>query len=337
MTLEAQNNRMPADNQPLVSIVTPVYNNAEHLAECIESVLAQTYSNWEYTIINNRSTDGSGEVAESYARKYSRIKVVHNEEFLRAIANHNRALREVSLSSKYVKMVFADDLVLPTCLEEMVSLAEKFPSIGIVGAYGIEGDRVRWTGLRFPVQFVLGRDICRMSFLQPMYVFGTASSLLFRADLVRQYDPFYDEGNIHADTETCFSLLKVCDFGFVHQVLTYTRERRESLTTYSKEINTYLAGWLTALIRHGRGHLTEGEYSFCINRCLTDYYAFLGDALIRRRNRKFWEFHRNKLESLGVGFSRCRITLAAVTKVGRLLLNPERTLERLIKGPSPTA
>ena len=50
---------MTSRTLPLVSIITPLYNNAEHLSECIESVLAQTYPHWDYTIVNNCSTDGS--------------------------------------------------------------------------------------------------------------------------------------------------------------------------------------------------------------------------------------------------------------------------------------
>ncbi|MCB0227477.1 MAG: glycosyltransferase, partial [Anaerolineae bacterium] len=53
--------------QPLVSVVTPVYNTDKYLADCIESVLAQSYDNWEYVIINNCSTDRSLEIAQRYA------------------------------------------------------------------------------------------------------------------------------------------------------------------------------------------------------------------------------------------------------------------------------
>ena len=59
--------------QPLVSVITPVYNGEEFLPECIESVLAQTYQNWDYTIVNNRSTDRTLEIAKSYAVDISMI------------------------------------------------------------------------------------------------------------------------------------------------------------------------------------------------------------------------------------------------------------------------
>ena len=64
----------PVAHQPLVSIITPFYNTEQYIAECIESVLAQTYAHWEYILVNNQSTDASRTIAEQYARKDSRIR-----------------------------------------------------------------------------------------------------------------------------------------------------------------------------------------------------------------------------------------------------------------------
>lgn len=52
--------------QPQVSVITPVYNGEAYITQCIESILAQTYSNWEYIIVNNQSTDGTLTIAEKY-------------------------------------------------------------------------------------------------------------------------------------------------------------------------------------------------------------------------------------------------------------------------------
>src|SRR5260370_37263796 len=103
-------------DQPLVSVITPVYNGEEFLAECIESVLAQTYQNWDYTIVNNRSTDRTLQIAKSYAAKDSRIRVHNNRDFLTIIQNHNHAIRQISPDSKYCKVVLADHCLFPACL-----------------------------------------------------------------------------------------------------------------------------------------------------------------------------------------------------------------------------
>src|SRR5262245_48483502 len=102
---------------PLVSIVTPVYNGSEYLHECIESVQAQTYRNWDYTIVDNCSTDATADIARRYAARDSRIRVHRNTTFLPVVANHNEALRQASPASHYTKVVFADDWIFPECLE----------------------------------------------------------------------------------------------------------------------------------------------------------------------------------------------------------------------------
>ena len=66
---------MVLKSQPLISVVTPVYNTEKYLAECIASVLGQTYQNWEYVIVNNCSTDKSLEIAQRYVQEIPRIRV----------------------------------------------------------------------------------------------------------------------------------------------------------------------------------------------------------------------------------------------------------------------
>src|ERR1700740_2369874 len=106
--------------EPFVSVVTPVYNGEAFLAECIESVLAQDYANWEYIIVNNCSTDRSLEVAEHYAALDSRIRVVTNQEFVSCTENHNNAFRQISRQSVYCKVVSADDRLVPEAVVKMV-------------------------------------------------------------------------------------------------------------------------------------------------------------------------------------------------------------------------
>src|SRR5690242_19722118 len=94
---------------PLVSVVTPVYNGAQYLRECVESVLDQTYSRWDFTIVNNCSTDRTLEIAQAYAAKDSRIKVHTNDRFMPVMENYNNALRQISADTCYCKVLAADD------------------------------------------------------------------------------------------------------------------------------------------------------------------------------------------------------------------------------------
>src|SRR5262245_9335007 len=110
--------------QPPVSVLTPVYNGENYLAECIESVLAQSYQNWEYIIVNNCSTDRSLEIAQSYAQKDARICIRNNRTLVGVSENHNIAVGQISPASKYCKVVHADDWLFPECIMEMVKVAE---------------------------------------------------------------------------------------------------------------------------------------------------------------------------------------------------------------------
>jgi glycosyltransferase involved in cell wall biosynthesis len=322
---------MKTSSQPLVSIVTPAYNGAEYLDECIQSILAQRYQNWDYTFVDNCSTDGSAGIARRYAGKDPRIRVHENPNFLPVISNHNAALRLISPSSKYCKVVFADDWIFPDCLEEMVAVAEEHPSAGIVGAYTLEGQRVTCTGLPYTRRLVSGREICRKHFLNQLYVFGSANSLLYRANLIRGHDPFYNEANIHADTEVCFALLKSCDFGFVHRVLTFTRVRAGSLTNVSTDLQTWFAGMLQTLAAHGRHYLTGEEFEDILDCHLSEYYKYLGKNLMLGRDRNFWDYHKRKMTESGIGYSRLRLARGALGTFADVVLNPKNSIEKLLR------
>src|SRR4029077_6844654 len=121
---------MASEAEPLVSVLTPVYNGEKLLAGCIESVLAQTYSNFEYIIVNNRSTDRTLEIAQSFAERDSRIRVHTNTDFLNVVDNHNKAFSLIPEQAKYCKVVGADDWLYPNCIAEMVKLAEQYPTMG---------------------------------------------------------------------------------------------------------------------------------------------------------------------------------------------------------------
>jgi glycosyltransferase involved in cell wall biosynthesis len=320
---------MNITSQPMVSVVTPVYNEEEHLAECIESVLAQTYQNWDYTIVNNCSTDGSLEIARQYAAKDSRIRIHENKRFLEMLANHNVAVRQISPKSKYCKVVLGDDWIFPECLEKMVAVAEAYPSAGVVSSYQLHGQQVRSTGLPYEQRLVSGREACRQFLLQTLVLFGTQNSVLYRADLVRKRDPFYIETDVCADFEVCFALLKTSDLGFVHQVLTFSRPRPASIGAISGDFGANFGSLLGILFAYGKECLTTEEFEACLDLQLSQYYRFLGRRAWVERDRGFWSYHRRTLAKAGIGFSRARVARAAVEQLCRSVLDPKSMSESI--------
>jgi len=321
---------MSIHREPLVSVVTPVYNNDLDLEECIRSVIGQTYTNWEYIIVNNHSTDKSGEIATSFADRDPRIRVTHPSEFLPAIANHNFSLRQISATSKYCKVVFADDMIFPECIEKMVAVAEAHPSCGVVGAYALQGNKILGAPSPYPKTLIPGSMACRQHLLYGTYMFGTATSVLYRADLIRSRAHFYNEANVHADFEVCLEVLRTTDFGFVTQILTYTRERPGSLTSYSSDLHTYVAGRLHGLVTYGHDYLSDTEYAACTRRLMEDYYNFLAvNALQGRWEKRFWEYHCARLVEEGCALRWGHLAKASAKRILRAILNPAETLQKL--------
>src|SRR5437868_14091294 len=96
---------MTVQHEALVTVLTPVYNGEKLLAQCIRSVLAQDYTNFEYIIVNNCSTDKTVEVAESFAKQDSRIRIHNNTKFLSVVDNHNNAFSLIPAGANYCKIV----------------------------------------------------------------------------------------------------------------------------------------------------------------------------------------------------------------------------------------
>jgi glycosyltransferase involved in cell wall biosynthesis len=319
--------------QPLVSVVTPVYNGEKYLQECIESVLAQSYSNWEYTIVNNCSSDRTLDIAERYARKDMRIHVYSNDMVLPIIANHNRAFRLISPHSKYCKVVSADDWLFPECIMQMVCLADANPSIGIVGSYQLSGGGDRWyirfVGLPYYSSVIAGRDISRAHLISELSVFGAPTSNLYRADLIRDKEAFFPNSTAEADVSACFECLKAADFGFVHQVLSYERLHDDRITIKSEGLNAYLSSKIGDLLTYGPVYLAPNEQQIRLKQLMDQYYEFLAISAVNFYGRVFWSYHRTRLKELGYPMQPAKLIKAICLKLLDLVLNPKQTVERL--------
>jgi hypothetical protein len=227
-------------------------------------------------------------------------------------------------------VVAADDRLSTDCLEKMVGLAERHPSVGIVGAYGLMGSKVMWQGLPQSTTDVPGHDLCRARLLFGPYVFGTATSLLFRSEIVRSRHAFFNEANFHCDSEACLEVLEHYDFGFVHEVLTFQGVRGDSLTSFSETMQTYRPAFLLELVKYGPKYLTAEELESAIDKHMRNYYRFLGGQIYSRRDAKFWNYHKTQLAALGYPMSVPRITVAATSRALEFV-NPRNMLKGVLR------
>jgi len=323
---------MSLEGRPLVSVVTPFFNTADYLAECIESVLAQTYENWEYLLVNNCSNDGSAEIAMRYAEEDDRVRVVQNTEFLNQIQNYNHALRQVSPQSRYTKIVQADDCLFPECLERMVEVAERNPSVGIVSAYRLYGTMLSNWGLPHETTVMGGKQAGRFQLLEHKYLCGSPTSIMFRSEIIRSRHSFYNEDSLFEDTEACYEVLKDWDLGFVPQVLTFERVENESIST---ECRSFDPGWrlanLIMLRKFGSAFMTEQELQDEIAILEKSYFGFLAQNLLSNRGDAFWSYHKTGLASVGLKLGWSTLGPHVCWELVDVVGNPKKTLGRIAR------
>jgi glycosyltransferase involved in cell wall biosynthesis len=319
---------MPSTSAPLVSVVTPVYNGANYLEQCIESVISQTYQSWEYLIVDNCSTDRSSEIAAAYAAKDERIRVVRNDKNLPAVDNWNLALGLVSAETGYCRILHADDYLFPNCLSRMVELGEANPSVIIVSSSVLVEKTFAKSGLKksgianvelFSGSSVrTGREAARLYLLSELPRTCTPSSLLIRWGPRRRERLLYDASTgirSALDRQAFLELLQEGDFGFVDEVLTCAREHPLSMTS-RVYLGVSSAEKLLLLRRFSSVYLTVDEYNDMWNRELSLYYQFLGRSVFLLRGFDFWQFHSNRLRELGCPISYLQLVFNALREFG---------------------
>lgn len=109
-------------NEPLVSIITPVYNSSEFLIETIESVLAQSYINWEHIFVDDCSIDNSVQIIKKYIDKDPRIKLFQLPKNMGAGPSRNFAIKEAK--GKYIAFLDSDDYWIPEKLAIQIRYME---------------------------------------------------------------------------------------------------------------------------------------------------------------------------------------------------------------------
>jgi glycosyltransferase involved in cell wall biosynthesis len=130
---------------PLVSIITPFLNAAAYFEEAIESVIAQTYENWELLLVDDGSTDDSTAIAQRYAERYPRkIRYLEHEAHQNCGKSTSRNLGIQNAQGEYIALLDADDVYLPQKLEKQVAILQAHPEAGMV--YGPTLYWYGWTG-----------------------------------------------------------------------------------------------------------------------------------------------------------------------------------------------
>ncbi|MCG5510343.1 glycosyltransferase family 2 protein [Ectothiorhodospira lacustris] len=189
---------------PLVSVVMSVYNAGPYLGEAVESILRQTFRDFEFIIINDGSTDGSLELLDYYAGLDKRIRLVHQ---------HNQGIpaalnRGIDLAKGgYIARMDADDISLPERLEKQYAFLESHPQVAVLGSQidsidhaGLQIDR-KWA-LPSSAGLVAWRMLFRTSVAHP--------TVMMRSDVVRKFNGYSLACRVSQDHELWTRMISSC-------------------------------------------------------------------------------------------------------------------------------
>jgi glycosyltransferase involved in cell wall biosynthesis len=181
-------------SSPVISIVMAAFNEEKHINESIDSILKQTYSDFELIIINDGSTDKTEQIIKSFGDK--RIVYVKNEKNLKLISSLNKGLELAR--GKYIARMDADDICYPKRLEKQLSFMEANPEVGISGAQlEIFGNS------RGFMNYPLDHDSIKLRLLITS-CFGN-NVVIFRREIFEKYELYFPNGYIHAEDYKCWT------------------------------------------------------------------------------------------------------------------------------------
>ena len=171
---------------PAVSVLVTAYNRERYIAAALDSVLAQTFTDFEVIVTDNQSTDRTVDIAREYERRDSRVKVFVNDRNLGQFGNRNHAA--TLARGRYIKYHDSDDLMYPHCLSVMVPLLEAEPRAG----FALSTSRY-WPGGPEPMLLTPRQCYQREWLGFGLFMCGPASAL-FRRDVFAGLGGFPDVG-----------------------------------------------------------------------------------------------------------------------------------------------
>jgi len=199
---------------PRISVCIPTFNHAHFLKHAIESVLVQTFDNFELIIIDNCSSDNTRELVAEYVSSDRRVAYFCNETNVGPRENLNRCLKHAS--GEYVKILCADDLLEPTCLAESLRALEADPKVVLAATARLLVDEqlrpLRVAGYTDKNQVLDGRAMIRYTLFNGNYI-GEPSAVLFRREVAeRGFDTSY---SLLIDVEMWLHILEKGNLAYI--------------------------------------------------------------------------------------------------------------------------
>lgn len=202
------------NNHPLISIVMPMYNVEHFISKAIESIINQTFTNWELIIVNDGSTDNSRNISQQYSLKDSRIKIVDKENGGLSDARNFGAQKAIG---DYIHFIDSDDWIETDCYEKLLPLFSKHLDFIIFG-YFVDQENSKQDLIRQEIKECLNFDFSQAH----IEIDKIIASLLPYIDFA--WNKLYRKDFLQKNNLTfCKGLSRVEDCEFMSRVLQKTR------------------------------------------------------------------------------------------------------------------
>jgi hypothetical protein len=216
---------------PQVSIGIPTYNGAKYLRESVDSVLAQTFNDFELVLIDDCSSDETWPIAEEYARLDPRVSAIRNSKTLGLVGNFNRCLE--STKGRYVCVWHQDDVMMPQNIEKKFALLEAHPQVGFVHSNVLTIDEQghvlsqHWEADSTRDYICIGKEFFRRM-IEPGKNYVCCPSVLARRECYETLGEFRRELYFTCDWEMWMRLSLYYDVGCLGEPLVQFRRHRGS-------------------------------------------------------------------------------------------------------------
>jgi glycosyltransferase involved in cell wall biosynthesis len=268
---------------PRISIVLPTYNGVEFLTEAIDSVLNQTVSDLELVIGDDRSTDGTRELLEAYAKRDQRVSVVFNDTNVGYVRNQVATFKRCR--GEYIKTYAQDDALAPTCCEVMLNAFEENPTVSLVC---VSRQHIDEKGNKLEVQhkfdktgLLSGREMIKLYMREFVNKTGNPTQIMFRRkDADNGFNAAYNHGE---DTEFALRLLEKGDFYYIAEPLILYRIHSETTTIKTLADMSFMSDHVRFVERFGSYLLEDGATKDEIwEAAIQGLIAKMGHALFTR-------------------------------------------------------
>lgn len=248
-----------------ISVCIPAYNYAHFLPDAIESVLCQSFQNFELLVVDNCSIDNTEEVVAEYVRKDRRVRYYRNESNLGLVGNLNRCLHYAN--GDFVKILCADDLLESGSLEKMAYVLEIYPQVSLVASSRLLTDSslnpIRTASYSAKKTHISGIEVIKKCLVYGNLI-GEPSAVLFRRkDALRGFREEYSQ---LVDLEMWFYLLLNGDFFFMPEELCLFRQHEGQGTKDNVRAFAYLAEEDQLFIEYSKKLALKSGAINCLNR-----------------------------------------------------------------------